>query len=57
MREAGKHDMSAGEAKLSDRRYIADIFRSHWLLFTLVGALLIVAGLVAITRSFLDCTE
>ncbi len=41
--------MSAGEAKLSDRRYIAVIFRSHWLLFTLVGALLIVAGLVAIT--------
>jgi uncharacterized membrane protein HdeD (DUF308 family) len=37
------------EAEPSDRRYIADLFQSHWLLFVLVGALLIVAGLVACT--------
>jgi uncharacterized membrane protein HdeD (DUF308 family) len=37
------------EAEQSDRRYIADIFQSHWLLFILVGALLIIAGLVAVT--------
>jgi uncharacterized membrane protein HdeD (DUF308 family) len=30
-----------------DTRFIADTFRSHWLLFFLVGALLLVAGLVA----------
>jgi uncharacterized membrane protein HdeD (DUF308 family) len=35
------------EAEPSDRRYIADLFQSHWLLFVLVGALLIIAGLVA----------
>jgi uncharacterized membrane protein HdeD (DUF308 family) len=32
----------------SDRRFISDTFQSHWLLFILVGALLLVAGLVAI---------
>lgn len=37
------------EAESSDRTFIAGIFRSHWLLFILVGALLIMAGLVAFT--------
>jgi uncharacterized membrane protein HdeD (DUF308 family) len=37
------------EAETSDRRYIADLFQSHWLLFMLVGAMLIIAGLVACT--------
>ena len=41
--------MPSGEAQPSDRRYIADLFRSHWLLFILVGGLLIFVGLVAIT--------
>jgi uncharacterized membrane protein HdeD (DUF308 family) len=40
--------MTSGAAKRSDRQHIADIFRSHWLLFILVGGLLIVAGAVAI---------
>ena len=38
-----------GEADKSDRRFIAGIFLSHWLLFILVGALLILGGLLAIT--------
>lgn len=37
------------EAEPSDRRFIAGIFQSHWLLFILVGALLILAGVVAFT--------
>ena len=37
------------EAEPSDRSFIAGIFQSHWLLFILVGALLILAGLVAFT--------
>ena len=37
------------KAEPSDRRYIADLFQSHWLLFVLVGVLLIIAGLVACT--------
>jgi len=35
------------QAGPSDRRFIVDVFRSHWLLFILVGDLLIVAGLIA----------
>jgi len=41
--------MPSGEPQPSDRRYLADLFRSHWLLFVLVGGLLIIVGLVAIT--------
>lgn len=37
------------EAEPGERSFIAGIFRSHWLLFILVGALLIIAGLVACT--------
>ncbi|GEP54575.1 HdeD family acid-resistance protein [Reyranella soli] len=33
---------------MSDRRHVAATFQSHWLLFVLVGALLLIAGLVAI---------
>jgi uncharacterized membrane protein HdeD (DUF308 family) len=40
--------MTSGDTERSDRQHIADIFRSHWLLFILVGALLIAAGAVAI---------
>jgi uncharacterized membrane protein HdeD (DUF308 family) len=32
----------------NDRLFISGTFRSHWLLFVLVGALLLVAGVVAI---------
>jgi uncharacterized membrane protein HdeD (DUF308 family) len=35
-------------ARETDRLFIAESFRSHWLLFVLVGGLLIVAGAVAI---------
>jgi uncharacterized membrane protein HdeD (DUF308 family) len=35
------------EAAPNDRRYIANLFQSHWLLFVLVGVILIIAGLVA----------
>jgi uncharacterized membrane protein HdeD (DUF308 family) len=41
--------MDTSGPALSDRRYIAGTLQSHWLLFVLVGALLIVAGVVAIT--------
>src|SRR5215471_14069915 len=34
--------------RLDDRTFIAATFRSHWLLFVLVGGLFIVAGSVAI---------
>lgn len=37
------------DAAPSDRSFIAGIFQSHWLLFVLVGAMLIIAGLVACT--------
>jgi uncharacterized membrane protein HdeD (DUF308 family) len=40
--------MTSGAAERSDRQHVADIFRSHWLLFILVGGLLIAAGAVAI---------
>ena len=40
--------MTSGDTEQSDRQHIADIFRSHWLLFILVGGLLIAAGAVAI---------
>lgn len=41
--------MNLGKDQDSDRGYIAASFRSHWLLFVLVGGLLIAAGSVAIT--------
>lgn len=41
--------MTLGKDQDSDRGYIAASFRSHWLLFVLVGGLLIAAGSVAIT--------
>lgn len=41
--------MNSGKDQSSDRGFIAASFRSHWLLFILVGGLLIVAGGVAIT--------
>jgi uncharacterized membrane protein HdeD (DUF308 family) len=40
--------MNAGTAGRDDRLFVAESFRSHWLLFILVGGLLIVAGGVAI---------
>jgi uncharacterized membrane protein HdeD (DUF308 family) len=40
--------MSSSEARKDDRLFIAETFRSHWLLFILVGGVLIVAGGVAI---------
>lgn len=40
--------MDASQPELSDRSFIAATLRSHWLLFVLVGALLLVAGIVAI---------
>jgi uncharacterized membrane protein HdeD (DUF308 family) len=40
--------MTVGDTERSDRQHIADIFQSHWLLFILVGGLLIAAGAVAI---------
>src|SRR6202008_4769051 len=42
---------------VSDRRYIAATLESHWLLFVLVGALLLVAGLVAIVVPALSSIE
>ena len=41
--------MGLGEKEGTERRNIADILSSHWLLFILVGGLLIVGGGVAIT--------
>lgn len=40
--------MNSGKDRDDDRGFIAASFRSHWLLFILVGGLLIVAGGVAI---------
>lgn len=40
--------MSSSEARKEDRRFIAETFRSHWLLLVLIGAVLIVAGAIAI---------
>ena len=40
--------MDSGKDHYNDRGFIAASFRSHWLLFILVGGLLIVAGGVAI---------
>jgi len=40
--------MDSGKDHYDDRGFIAASFRSHWLLFILVGGLLIVAGGVAI---------
>lgn len=45
----GRLDMGSVEKTETDRSNIADILGSHWLLFVLVGGLLIVAGGVAIT--------
>jgi uncharacterized membrane protein HdeD (DUF308 family) len=48
--DGGWHDevmIHMSEVEPSDRSFIAGIFQSHWLLFILVGALLIIAGLVA----------
>jgi len=42
---------------LSNRRYIAATLKSHWLLFVLIGALLLLAGLVAITVPALSSIE
>jgi uncharacterized membrane protein HdeD (DUF308 family) len=41
--------MSSGKDHDDERGFITAFFRSHWLLFVLVGGLLIVAGGVAIT--------
>jgi uncharacterized membrane protein HdeD (DUF308 family) len=40
--------MSSSTEEGDNRRFIVETFRSHWLLFILVGGLLIVAGAVAI---------
>src|SRR5262245_60404312 len=45
----GIASMNSTQARANDRSFIAQTFRSHWLLFILVGAMLIVAGGVAIT--------
>jgi uncharacterized membrane protein HdeD (DUF308 family) len=44
----GSDDMNTGKDHHDDRGFIAASFRSHWLLFVLVGALLIAAGGIAI---------
>jgi uncharacterized membrane protein HdeD (DUF308 family) len=49
--------MTSGDTEQSDRQHIADIFRSHWLLFILVGGLLIAAGVVAILVPALSSIE
>ena len=41
-------NMNSGNPRESDALFITESFRSHWLLFVLVGGLLIVAGGVAI---------
>jgi uncharacterized membrane protein HdeD (DUF308 family) len=41
--------MNSAGARANDRSFIAQTFRSHWLLFILVGAMLIIAGGVAIS--------
>jgi uncharacterized membrane protein HdeD (DUF308 family) len=40
--------MDTSEPALSDRQFIAATLRSHWLLFVLIGVLLLIAGVVAI---------
>jgi uncharacterized membrane protein HdeD (DUF308 family) len=40
--------MDTSESALSDRQFIAATLQSHWLLFVLIGALLLIAGVVAI---------
>ena len=40
--------MSSSGPRQDDRSFIAETFRSHWLLFVLIGALLIIAGGIAI---------
>lgn len=40
--------MTSSDARKDDRRFIAETFRSHWLLFVLIGAVLVIAGAIAI---------
>jgi uncharacterized membrane protein HdeD (DUF308 family) len=49
--------MSTSESAPGGRNYIADTFRSHWLLFVLVAALLLVAGAVAIVVPAISSIE
>jgi uncharacterized membrane protein HdeD (DUF308 family) len=49
--------MDTSKPVISNRRYIAATLQSHWLLFVLVGALLVIAGIVAITVPAISSIE
>ena len=49
--------MDANDPEMSDRHFISATLKSHWLLFALVGALLLIAGAIAIVVPAISSIE